>query len=268
MLVEASPIKKDHPNIVILTPGSHNETYFEHAYLSSFLGYALVQGNDLVVRDGFVWMKSLKGLKQIDVILRRVDDAFTDPLELREDSQLGVAGLLDVVRRKNVSIINPVGSGVIENPGLIPFMPAIARYLLNEDLILPQIASWWCGQEQERNFVLNNLSQLVIKRIDRTNRESIHFGEFMTPQQLNDLKREIELTPYRFVAQEKISFSTAPNLVDGTIESRNLVTRTFCIASNNGYSVMPGGLVRVAPDRETIFSRGPISDWLKWFPCP
>ena len=208
MLVDASPVKKDNPNIAILTPGSHNETYFEHAYLSSFLGYPLVQGNDLVVRDGFVWMKSLQGLKQIDVILRRVDDAFTDPLELREDSQLGVAGLLDVVRRKNVSIINPVGSGVIENPGLIPFMPAIAKYLLNEDLILPQIASWWCGQERERKFVLNNLSQLVIKRIDRTNRESIHFAEFMTTQQLNDLKKEIELTPYRFVAQEKISFST------------------------------------------------------------
>ncbi|MEQ8218951.1 MAG: circularly permuted type 2 ATP-grasp protein [Arenibacter sp.] len=252
MLVDASPVKKDNPNIAILTPGSHNETYFEHAYLSSFLGYPLVQGNDLVVRDGFVWMKSLQGLKQIDVILRRVDDAFTDPLELREDSQLGVAGLLDVVRRKNVSIINPVGSGVIENPGLIPFMPAISRYLLKEELILPQIASWWCGQEQERKFVLQNISQLVIKRIDRTNRESIHFAEFMTTQQLNDLKKEIELTPYRFVAQEKISFSTAPNLVDGTIESRNLVTRTFCIASNKDYSVMPGGLVRVAPDRETI----------------
>ncbi|RAJ11568.1 circularly permuted type 2 ATP-grasp protein [Arenibacter echinorum] len=252
MLVDASPIKKDNPNIAILTPGSHNETYFEHAYLSSFLGYPLVQGNDLVVRDGYVWMKSLQGLKQIDVILRRVDDAFTDPLELREDSQLGVAGLLDVVRRKNVSIINPVGSGVIENPGLIPFMPAISRYLLKEELILPQIASWWCGQEQERKFVLENISQLVIKRIDRTNRESIHFAEFMTTLQLNDLKKEIELTPYRFVAQEKISFSTAPNLVDGTIESRNLVTRTFCIASNKDYSVMPGGLVRVAPDRETI----------------
>ena len=252
MLVDASPVKKENPNIAILTPGSHNETYFEHAYLSSFLGYPLVQGNDLVVRDGFVWMKSLQGLKQIDVILRRVDDAFTDPLELREDSQLGVAGLLDVVRRKNVSIINPVGSGVIENPGLIPFMPAISRYLLKEELILPQIASWWCGQEQERKFVLENISQLVIKRIDRTNRESIHFAEFMTTQQLNDLKKEIELTPYRFVAQEKISFSTAPNLVDGTIESRNLVTRTFCIASNKDYSVMPGGLVRVAPDRETI----------------
>lgn len=252
MLINASPVKKENPNIVILTPGSRNETYFEHAYLSSFLGYPLVQGNDLVVRDGFLWMKSLQGLKRIDVVLRRVDDAYTDPLELREDSHLGVAGLLDVVRRKNVSIINPVGSGVIENPGLIPFMPGIAKYFLNESLILPQIASWWCGQEQEKKYVLDNLSQLVIKKIDRTNRESIHFAEFMTSSELNDLKKEIERSPYSYVAQEKISFSTAPNLVQGTIESRNLVTRAFCIASDKGYSVMPGGLVRVAPDSKTV----------------
>ncbi len=195
MLVDASPVKKENPNIVILTPGSRNETYFEHAYLSSFLGYPLVQGNDLVVRDGFLWMKSLQGLKRIDVVLRRVDDAYTDPLELREDSHLGVAGLLDVVRRKNVSIINPVGSGVIENPGLIPFMPAIARYFFNEELILPQIASWWCGQEQEKKYVLDNLPQLVIKKIDRTNRESIRFGEFLTQRELNDLKNDIEQSP-------------------------------------------------------------------------
>ena len=252
MLIAASPVKKENPNIVILTPGSHNETYFEHAYLSSFLGYPLVQGNDLVVRDGFLWMKSLQGLKRIDVVLRRVDDAFADPLELREDSHLGVAGLLDVVRRKNVTVINPVGSGVIENPGLIPFMPAVAKYFLNQDLILPQIASWWCGQERERKYVLENLSHLVIKRIDRTNRESIYFTEFMAQQQLNDLKKEIEETPYRYVAQERISFSTAPNLVNESIESRNLVTRAFCIASDDKYSVMSGGLVRVAPDRETI----------------
>jgi len=249
MLVEASPTKKEHPNIVVLTPGSHNETYFEHAYLASFLGYPLVQGNDLVVRDGFVWMKSLQGLKQIDVILRRVDDAFTDPLELREDSHLGVAGLLDVVRRKHVSVINPIGSGVMENPGLMPFMPNIARYFLNEDLILPQIASWWCGQEKEKNYVLNNLSKLVIKRIDRTNRESIHFGEYMDQGELDDLKRKIEHRPYRFVAQEHISFSTAPNLAKDTLEPRNLVTRAFAIASGSKYKVMPGGLVRVAPDR-------------------
>jgi uncharacterized circularly permuted ATP-grasp superfamily protein/uncharacterized alpha-E superfamily protein len=252
MLIDAAPGKKENPNIVILTPGSHNETYFEHAYLASFLGYPLVQGNDLVVRDGFLWMKSLQGLKQIDVVLRRVDDAFTDPLELREDSHLGVAGLLDVVRRKNVSVINPVGSGVIENPGLIPFMPAIAKYFLNEELVLPQIASWWCGQEKEKNYVLQNLSQLVVKRIDRTNRESIYFGEFMNPEELDALKKVIIERPYRFVAQERIHFSTAPNLTEDTLEPRNVVTRTICIASKNQYSVMPGGLVRVAPDRETV----------------
>ena len=252
MLIDAAPGKKENPNIVILTPGSHNETYFEHAYMASFLGYPLVQGNDLVVRDGYLWMKSLQGLKQIDVVLRRVDDAFTDPLELREDSHLGVAGLLDVIRRKNVSVINPVGSGVIENPGLIPFMPAISRYFLKEELILPQIASWWCGQEKEKNYVLRNLSQLVIKRIDRTNRESIYFGEFMNPEELDALKKVIEERPYRFVAQERIHFSSAPNLTGDTLEPRNVVTRAFCIASKNQYSVMPGGLVRVAPDRETV----------------
>ncbi|MEO1011841.1 MAG: circularly permuted type 2 ATP-grasp protein [Bacteroidota bacterium] len=252
MLEDASPTKKEHPNIVILTPGSHNETYFEHAYLASFLGYPLVQGNDLVVRDGFLWMKSLQGLKQIDVVLRRVDDAFADPLELREDSHLGVAGLLDVVRRKNVSIINPVGSGVMENPGLIPFMPGVARYFLDEDLILPQIASWWCGQEKEKKYVLENLSKLVIKQIDSTNRESIHFGEFLNSGELDQLKQKIAQRPYRFVAQERISFSTAPNLIEEHLEPRNLVTRAFCIASGNDYAVMPGGLVRVAPDRETI----------------
>ncbi|MGB5436659.1 MAG: circularly permuted type 2 ATP-grasp protein [Maribacter sp.] len=252
MLVDADPGKKENPNIVILTPGSHNETYFEHAYLASFLGYPLVQGNDLVVRDGFVWMKSLQGLKRIDVILRRVDDAFTDPLELREDSHLGVAGLLDVVRRKNVSVINPVGSGVIENPGLIPFMPSIAKYFLNEELILPQIASWWCGQENEKNYVLENLSKLVVKRIDRTNRESIYFGEFLNPEELDALKKVIQERPYRFVAQERINFSTAPNLANNTLEPRNIVARAFCIALKNEYSVMQGGLVRVSPNADTI----------------
>ena len=252
MLVDAAPGKMEHPNIVILTPGSHNETYFEHAYMASFLGYPLVQGNDLVVRDGFVWMKSLQGLKRIDVILRRVDDAFTDPLELREDSHLGVAGLLDVVRRKNVSVINPVGSGVIENTGLIPFMHSIARYFLNEDLILPQIASWWCGQEIEKNYVLENLSKLVIKRIDRTNRESIYFGEFLNPEELDALKKVIQQRPYRFVAQERINFSTSPNFSKGAMEPRNIVARAFCIAAKNDYSVMQGGLVRVSPNTDTI----------------
>jgi uncharacterized circularly permuted ATP-grasp superfamily protein/uncharacterized alpha-E superfamily protein len=253
LLLNVSHTNKENPMVVILTPGPLNETYFEHSYLSSFLGYPLVRGNDLLVRNGKVWLKSLKGLKQVDVILRRVDDVFMDPLELKEDSYLGVAGLLEVVRLKNVSIVNPIGSGVLENPALIPFMENICNYFLDEDLILPQIASWWCGQEKERKHVLSNLPAFVVKRIDKSHRENIFFCEFLSKEQLKNLTADILKNPTNFVAQEKISFSTAPNLVKGQLEPRKIVCRTFSIAKENGYSVMPGGLVRVAAEREELF---------------
>lgn len=262
MLIDAAPQNKSNPNIVILTPGPLNETYFEHAYLASFLSYSLVTGNDLVVRNGKLWMKTLKELKQVDVVLRRVDDVFMDPLELREDSYLGVVGLLDVIRKQNVTVVNPIGSGILENSGLIPFMNTICNYFFNEDLILPQIASWWCGQSKELNYVLSHLKDLVVKRIDRSNRESIFFCEFLDTKALDVLRKEILFTPYLFVAQEKISFSTAPNFIDGYLEPRKVMCRTFAIAKNNSYSVMPGGLVRVAPERENLFvsnQRGGIS---------
>ncbi|MHA7942879.1 circularly permuted type 2 ATP-grasp protein [Formosa sp. 3Alg 14/1] len=262
MLIESAPQNKENPTIVILTPGPLNETYFEHAYMSSFLGYPLVAGNDLVVRNGKVWMKSLKELKQVDVILRRVDDVFMDPLELREDSYLGVAGLLDVVREQQVTIINPIGSGILENSGLIPFMNAICKYFFKEDLILPQIGSWWCGQKKERDYVLENLKNLVLKRIDRSNRENIFFCEFLKPAQLEKLKAEILDNPFVFVAQEKILFSTAPDFTGDKLEPRKVMCRTFSIAKDDGYSVMPGGLVRVASEREDLFvsnQRGGVS---------
>ena len=253
LLLNSASTNVESPMVVILTPGPHNETYFEHAYLSSFLGYPLVKGNDLVVRHGKVWLKSLKGLKQVDVILRRIDDTFMDPLELREDSYLGVAGLLEAVRLQNVTIVNPIGSGVLENPALIPFMENICQYFLKEDLILPQIASWWCGQEKERKHVLKDLSSFVVKRIDRSNREHIYFCEFLDKKALKNLKREILEYPYKFVAQEKISFSTAPNFTENKLEPRKISCRTFAIAKEDGYSVMPGGLVRVAPDSKELF---------------
>ncbi|WP_339658348.1 circularly permuted type 2 ATP-grasp protein [uncultured Polaribacter sp.] len=253
LLLNVAPSNTENPMVVILTPGPLNETYFEHSYLSSFLGYPLVKGNDLVVRHGKVWLKSLKGLKQVDVILRRVDDVFMDPLELREDSYLGVAGLLEAVRLQNVAIVNPIGSGVLENPALIPFMENICKYFLNEKLILPQIASWWCGQEKERKHVLENLASYVVKRIDRSHRENIFFCEFLNKEELKDLTAEILENPTNFVAQEKISFSTAPNFVKDQLEPRKIVCRTFSIAKENGYSVMPGGLVRVAAEREELF---------------
>lgn len=253
LLLSAAPSNIENPMVVILTPGPLNETYFEHSYLSSFLGYPLVKGNDLVVRHGKVWLKSLKGLKQVDVILRRIDDIFMDPLELREDSYLGVAGLLEAVRLQNVTIVNPIGSGVLENPALIPFMENICKYFLNEKLILPQIASWWCGQEKEQKHVLENLASFVVKRIDRSNREHIYFCEFLSKDELEALKKEILEYPHKFVAQEKISFSTAPNFVKQQLEPRKILCRTFAIAKGDNYSVMPGGLVRVAAEREELF---------------
>lgn len=252
LLINAAPSNKENPTIVILTPGPHNETYFEHAYLSSFLGYPLVKGNDLVVRDNKVWIKTLKGLIQVDVIYRRVDDAYADPLELKADSFLGVAGLLNVMRQQNVAIMNPIGSGVLENPGLIPFMNSICKYYLKEDLILPQIASWWCGQEKERKYVLENIKKLVVKPIDNTHREHIYFCEFLNDAEIADLKKEILAKPYRYVAQEKISFSTAPNLTKEHLEPRKVMCRTFAVAKENSYSIMPGGLVRVAAEREAL----------------
>tara|TARA_R110002126_G_scaffold14768_1_gene61366 strand:- start:4737 stop:7301 length:2565 start_codon:yes stop_codon:yes gene_type:complete len=252
MLINSASTNKENPTIVILTPGPHNETYFEHSYLSSFLGYPLVKGNDLVVRDNKVWIKTLKGLIQVDVIYRRVDDAYTDPLELNGNSYLGVAGLLNVVRQQNVSIINPIGSGVLENPGLIPFMSSICKYFLKEDLILPQIASWWCGQEKERKYVLENIKKFVVKPIDNTHREHIYFCEFLNDAEIKALKKEIIAKPYRYVAQEKISFSTAPNLTKEHLEPRKIMCRTFAVAKDKSYSIMPGGLVRVAADREDL----------------
>ncbi len=252
LLINIAPNNKQNPNIVILTPGPHNETYFEHSYLSSFLGYPLVKGNDLVVRDEKVWIKTLKGLIQVDVIYRRVDDAFVDPLELRGDSYLGVAGLLEVVRKNNVSIMNPIGSSVLENPGLIPFLNSICKHFLKEELLLPQIASWWCGQEKELKYVLDNIKDLVVKPIDRTNRESIYFCEFLSETALEKLKQKILAKPYRFVAQQKISFSTAPNLTKESLEPRKVMCRTFSVAKENSYSVMPGGLVRVAAERKEL----------------
>lgn len=262
MLIESAPQNKDNPNIVILTPGPLNETYFEHSYMASFLGYPLVTGNDLVVRNGKLWLKTLKELKQVDVVLRRVDDVYMDPLELREDSYLGVAGLLEVIRNQKVAIVNPIGSGIIENSGLIPFLNNICKFFLNNELILPQIASWWCGQEKECQYVINNLKDLVVKRIDRSNRENLFFCEFLDSDALNNLRKNILMAPYKYVAQERISFSTAPNFVNNALEPRKVLCRTFTIARDKGYSTMPGGLVRVAAERETLFvsnQRGGIS---------
>lgn len=246
-LVRLAPQNREDPHIVVLTPGPYSPSYFEHAYLANYLGYTLVQGDDLSVRDGRVWLKSLEGLHQVDVILRRVDDAYCDPLELRADSRLGVTGLLQSARLGHVAIANPVGSSVLENPGLLAFLPGISRYFLNEDLKLPSVATWWCGQENERAFVLENLDKLVIKPIHRKHGSRVIFGAQLTLDEQAELRQRISSKPYLYAGQEMVSFSTAPSLVDGYVEPRHAVLRSFLVAGENGYTAMPGGLTRIAP---------------------
>ncbi len=245
-LASLAPQNREDPRIVVLTPGPYSPSYFEHAYLANYLGYTLVQGDDLSVRDGRVWLKSLEGLHQVDVILRRVDDAYCDPLELREDSRLGVTGLMQSARLGHVAIANPIGSCVLENPGLLAFLPGIAKHFFDEDLKLPSVATWWCGQENERRFVLENLEKLVIKTIHRTRGYRSVFGAQLTQAEQAELRARILHKPHLYTGQEMVSFSTAPSLVDGQVEPRHAVLRSFLVAGEDGYIAMPGGLTRIA----------------------
>ncbi len=244
---------KDENSInALLTPGPYNETYFEHSYLSSFLDIKLVQGADLLCKDGTLWLKNLGGLKKIETLLRRVDDKYCDPLELKNDSKLGVAGLVDVLRKENLAMINPLGSGILENVGLNPFMEKICNYFLGETLLLPQIATWWCGQKNQLEFVLQNLQTLIVKKIDKTDDLQVYFCSKLSDTELENLKNLILDTPYKYVAQEKISFSTTPYYNNNSIEPRSATIRSFCLKTKDGYYVMNGGLVRVSAQKNTL----------------
>jgi len=242
----------DRSRAALLTPGPHNETYFEHAYLSSLLEISLVQGEDLLAKDGALWLKNLSGLTKINTLLRRVDDRYCDPLELKNDSQLGVAGLLDAARRENLSMINPVGSALLENPGFNPFMKNIAKFFLDEDLILPEIATWWCGQPGELEYVLEHLESLVVKPINRTRSPEFYFGRKMDAAQLEALKKRLREAPHLYVAQEEIGFSTVPYFTGEAIEPRNAVIRSYAFKRGSNFWVMNGGLVRVSTQKDAF----------------
>jgi uncharacterized circularly permuted ATP-grasp superfamily protein/uncharacterized alpha-E superfamily protein len=242
----------DTSKAALLTPGPHNETYFEHAYLSSFLEINLVQGDDLLAKNGSLWLKSLSGLKPINTLLRRVDDRFCDPLELRNDSKLGVSGLVDTLRQGHLNMINPIGSAIVENAGLNPFMSRICHYFLDEELILPQIATWWCGQKQELAYVLEHLEHLIIKKIDRTEVMKTYIAKYLSPEELVHLREKLCANPDQYVAQEEISFSKTPCYDNGKIEPRNAVIRAYSVKNDTGYSVMNGGLVRLSISKDAL----------------
>ncbi|MBR9909578.1 MAG: circularly permuted type 2 ATP-grasp protein [Gammaproteobacteria bacterium] len=242
----------DHPRVVVLTPGAHNETYFEHAYFANYLGFHLVQSGDLVVRNGYVWMKSLDGLSRVDVILRRVDDWYCDPVELRSDSQLGVANLLDVARAGRVVIANPLGAGVLENPIFIKYLPQIAKELLGRELRLKSVTTYWCGDPEDKAYVLANLQSLVIKPVYRVAGSHSAYGGSLSAAQLQELRARILHNPMQFVAQPTLPAGRLPTYSETGLHARPAILRSFAVAGVNSYTVMPGGLTRVGREQDSF----------------
>jgi uncharacterized circularly permuted ATP-grasp superfamily protein/uncharacterized alpha-E superfamily protein len=251
-LVALAPANRENPRVVLLTPGPYNETYFEHAYLARYLGYTLVQGNDLTVRDARVYLKTLGGLQRVDVILRRVDDDYCDPLELYQHSFLGVPGLVEAVREGNVAVANALGTGVLQTPAFLGFLPAICRRLLGEELKLPSVQTWWCGEADARRYVLENLSKLVIKPAFATPGSDPDFGEEMSSAQLEQLAARITARPADFVAQEHVESRTAPVMLNDQMQARRFVVRAYLAADGGSYAVMPGGLTRVTASADSL----------------
>jgi uncharacterized circularly permuted ATP-grasp superfamily protein/uncharacterized alpha-E superfamily protein len=239
------------PLAVVLTPGSFNETYFEHAYLARQLGLPLVEGHDLTVRGDTLFLKTLGGLRRVHAILRRLDDDFCDPVELRGDSALGVPGLIAAVRAGKVMIANALGSGVLESAAWMGFMPAVAERLLGEKLRLPSVATWWCGEPLALEHVIRHLEDLVVKPTYPNQQFTPVFGRDLDPAARATLVERLRARPHAYVAQERLAFSQAPvwrNTAGTGLAARALGIRVYAIATPTGYRVMPGGLARIAGD--------------------
>jgi uncharacterized circularly permuted ATP-grasp superfamily protein/uncharacterized alpha-E superfamily protein len=250
-MLRLSPSARTHPRVVLLTPGPLNETYFEHSYLARYLGFTLVQGADLTVRENRVFLKSLEGLRPVDVILRRMDDGYCDPLELRSDSYLGIPGLVEAVRSGNVAVANALGSGLLETSAFIPFLPGLSRKLLGERLALPSVATWWCGQPAANSYVRHNLDFLVIKPAYPAKGMEPVFGGRLNLVERSRLLDQLQDKPNDFVGQELLNLSSVPVWSDGVLAPRRVVLRVYIAAAGDSWIVMPGGLTRVSPSADT-----------------
>jgi len=247
-LARQAPSDGEPPLVVLLTPGRFNESYFEHLYLARQLGYPLVEGGDLTVRDATVYLKTLSGLRRVHAIMRRLDDDFCDPLELRTDSALGVPGLLEAVRQGRVLVANALGSGVLESPGLLGFLPKINEFLFGEELLLPSIATWWCGEPPVLAQALEKLPQLLIKPAFPSQSFRPVLGRDLNEAQRAKLAARMQARPYAYVAQELAQLSQAPvwQAEDGQIQPRAIGMRVYAVSGKDDYRVLSGGLTRVA----------------------
>jgi len=244
-LIASTPRTRENPRVVLWTPGPLNETYFEHVYLARYMGFTLVEGEDLTVRDGRVFLKTLEGLQPVDVILRRNESNFCDPLELRGDSTLGAPGLVEAVHDRSVTLANALGSGLAESPGLMPFLPALCNRLLGEDLYLPSVATWWCGQPRERKLVLDRMDTLKIRSAFNPTGPVLS-GDVLDDEGRARLRADVERHPHAWVGQESVTLSTTPVWTESGLEPRSLMLRVHVVASQDGYVAIPGGLGRVS----------------------
>jgi uncharacterized circularly permuted ATP-grasp superfamily protein len=245
-LLALSPRQIANPNIVLLSPGIYNSAYFEHTTLARLMGVELVEGRDLVVNNHKVYMKTTTGLQQVDVIYRRVDDEYLDPLVFNPSSMLGVAGIMGAYRKGNVAIVNAIGNGVADDKAVYAYVPEMIRYYLNEEPILKNVPTHQLGNRDERDYVFKNMETMVIKRTNGSGGYGMLMGHAATGQEIDDYKKEILKEPRNFIAQPTISLSSAPCYMQGELQPRRIDLRPYALCGPDGIEIVPGGLTRVA----------------------
>ncbi len=245
-LVSLSPRQIANPTIVVLTPGIYNSAYFEHTTLSRLMGVELVEGRDLVVDNHRVYMKTTTGLQQVDVIYRRVDDDYLDPLVFNADSALGVAGLMSAYRKGNVAIVNAVGNGVADDKAIYTFVPDMIKYYLNEDPILKNVPTYQLENKDHLKLVFDDISHMVIKKTNGSGGYGMLMGHAATDQEIAEYKLEVLKDPRQFIAQPIISLSSAPCYMNGKLQPRRIDLRPYALCGPGGIEIVPGGLTRVA----------------------
>ncbi len=241
-----APPHRPDPTIVVLTPGVFNSAYFEHTFLARQMGIELVEGRDLVVHDNLVYMRTTAGLRRVDVIYRRVDDDFIDPLAFRHDSTLGVAGLFNAYRAGNVALANAVGTGVADDKAVYAYMPRIIKYYLDEDPILPNVETYLCGERSERQYVLEHLDQLVVKAVGESGGYGMLIGPHSSAEEREHFRAQILANPRNYIAQPTLALSRAPCFIDDRVEPRHVDLRPYILNGGDQITIVPGGLTRVA----------------------
>lgn len=245
-LRDLAPPNREDPNVVLLSPGVFNSAYFEHAFLARQMGIELVEGRDLFVDANHVYMKTTRGPQRVDVVYRRVDDDFLDPLAFRPDSMLGVPGLVNAYRSGNVALANGIGTGVADDKAVYPYVPEMIRYYLGEEPILEQVQTYMGWQESDRQYILENLHNLVVKATNESGGYGMLIGPQATKQELADFAERIKYSPREYIAQPLISLSRSPCFFSDAFEGRHVDLRPYILCGKNGVTITPGGLTRVA----------------------